>query len=111
MHTIRIFFVLTSLLLTGFLFAEDLNQQLIEATRNGDVATVKSLLDRGADVNAKSRYNITPLAISCDKGNLEMVKLLVERGADLNAEDSFYHASPLSWAAENGNVEIMKFLI
>ncbi len=111
MHTYRSFFVFLFLLLAGFVFAEDLNEQLLEAARKGDATLVKSLLDRGADVNAKARYDVTPLAVACDKGHFEVVKLLVERGANLNAEDTFYHSTPLGWAAENGHVEIAKFLI
>jgi outer membrane protein assembly factor BamB len=111
MNTSRLIFIAFVLFLPGFVLAENLNDRLIEATRKEDLALVKSLLDQGADVNAKARYNATPLAIACDKGNLDLVKLLLERGADVNAEDTFYHSTPLSWAAESGNVEIAKLLI
>jgi outer membrane protein assembly factor BamB len=111
MHTIRSFFVFLIFIITSFAFAEDLNQQLHEAARKGDVNLVKSLLDRGADVNAKARYDVTPLMAACDRGNIELVKLLIERGADVNAEDSFYHATPLGWAIQNNHVEVAKLLI
>jgi outer membrane protein assembly factor BamB len=110
MHT-RSFFVFLFLILTSFAFAEDLNEQLFEAARKGDVNLAKSLLDRGADVNAKARYNVTPLMFACDRGNIELVKLLIERGADVNAEDTFYQSTPLGWAIQNVHVEVAKFLI
>ncbi len=81
------------------------------ATRKGDLAKVKALLDKGVSANAKSDYGQTPLFFACDRGYLEIVKLLVDRGADVNVEDTFYHASPLSWAAQKDRVEIVKLLL
>ena len=80
------------------LLADDLGDDLLAATRKGDIAQVKALLDKGANINSKTRYNQTPLFFACDRGNLEMVKLLVERGADVNVKDNFYNATPLTWA-------------
>src|SRR3712207_8360944 len=51
-------------------------------------ATVKSLLDRGVDVNTKFRYGATALSYASDKGHLEVVKLLLERKADTNVKDT-----------------------
>jgi hypothetical protein len=91
--------------------ADDLTDDLLAATRKGDLAQVKALLDKGASVNSKSSYGQTPLFFACDRGYLEIVKLLVERGADVNVEDTFYHASALSWAVEKNRVEIVKLLL
>lgn len=91
--------------------ADDLTDDLLAATRKGDVAQVKALLDKGASVNSKSPYGQTPLFFACDRGNLEIVKLLVERGADVNVEDTFYHANALSWAARKDRAEIVKILL
>src|SRR5437762_3516059 len=38
-----------------------LNQQLVVAAANGDVAAVADLLKRGADVHASNEYGTTPL--------------------------------------------------
>jgi Ankyrin repeats (3 copies) len=91
--------------------ADDLTDDLLAATRKGDVAQVKALLDKGASVNAKSPYGQTPLFFACDRGYTEIVKLLVDRGADVNVEDTFYHASALSWAAQKNRLEIVKLLL
>jgi ankyrin repeat protein len=93
------------------LLADDLGDALLTATRKSDVAQVKSLLDKGADVNAKTRYNQTPLFFACDRGNLEIAKLLIDKGADLNVKDNFYNATPLTWALEKKNKEITALLI
>jgi hypothetical protein len=91
--------------------ADDLTDDLLAATRKGDLAKVKALLDKGASVNAKSPYGQTPLFFACDRGYSEIAKLLVDRGADVNVEDTFYHATPLSWAARKNHTDIVKLLI
>src|SRR5207253_6066373 len=75
----------------------DKAEALAEASRKGDAAAVKKLLDDGVDVNSKFRYGATALAFACDRGHLDVVKLLLDRGADVNAKDTFYNATPLSW--------------
>ena len=93
------------------LLADDLGDDLLAATRKGDIAQVKALLDKGANINSKTRYNQTPLFFACDRGNLEMVKLLVERGADVNVKDNFYNATPLTWAMNKKSKETVNYLI
>ena len=72
---------------------------LSAATRKGDLAAVRKLLDEGVDVNTKFRYNATALSYAADRGFADIVKLLIERGADVNIRDTFYNATPLTWAA------------
>jgi hypothetical protein len=73
-------------------------EQLSDAARKGDAATVKKLLDEGVDVNTKFRYNATALIYACDHGHLEVVKVLLDHGADLNVKDTFYGFTPLMLA-------------
>lgn len=91
--------------------AQDLNEQLLAAARKSDTEAVKSLLAKGADVNAKTRYGATALSYACDRGSLDVVKVLVEHGADVNVKDTFYGATPLTWAASNNHVEVVKLLL
>ena len=53
-----------------------INEELWAAARAGDTAKVTAALDKGADVNAKTRYGATALTFAADKGHLEVVKLL-----------------------------------
>jgi ankyrin repeat protein len=78
--------------------ASDKAEALSEAVRKGDAVAVRKLLDEGADVNTKYRYDRTPLSFAADRGHVAVVKLLLERGANVNAQDTFYHATPLVWA-------------
>lgn len=105
---ISIFFILVFPLA---IYAQDLNEELWAAARKGDAPAVKALLAKGAEVNAKFRYNATALSYAADRGHLEVVKVLVEHGAELNIKDTFYNSPPLSWAAYNGHTEVVKFLL
>src|SRR6185436_9690723 len=86
--------------------AQDKNEEFFAAARKGDAAAVKALLDKGVDVNAKTRYGATALSYACDKGHVEVVKLLIERGADVNVKDTFYGEVPLGWALSHGHVAV-----
>ncbi|HEX8161137.1 MAG TPA: ankyrin repeat domain-containing protein [Pyrinomonadaceae bacterium] len=90
---------------------QKLNEDLWEAVRHGDAATVKSLLDRGADVNARGRYQMTPLFKAAERGDAEIVRLLLDRGADVNVKDTFYNATPLTWALDKSHVEVVRALV
>jgi ankyrin repeat protein len=61
---------------------------------------VRWLLDRGANVNARSVIGSqgTALHSAAFEGNLEVVKLLVAAGADIRALDHEYQNTPEGWA-------------
>ena len=92
-------------------------EQLQDAARKGDAATVKKLLDEGVDVNTKFRYNATALFYACDHGHLEVVKVLLDHGADMGVKDTFYGFTPLALATgpaqkkKPEHTEIAKLLI
>lgn len=90
---------------------KQLDEQLWEASRKGDVAAVKTLLDKGADVNAKFRYGTTALFKAAERGHLEVVKLLLERGAEVNVKDTFYGATAMTWALGNKHLEVVRALL
>jgi ankyrin repeat protein len=90
---------------------DELNNQLFEAARNGDAALVASLLDKGADVNAKFRYGTTALFKAAERGHVNVVKLLLDRGADATIQDTFYSATAMTWALNKGHAEVVKLLL
>jgi protein arginine N-methyltransferase 2 len=61
--------------------------QLLEAARAGDSATVRSLLEQGADFAAQDEEGRTPLMYAAASGDLETVRALIDGGAPWNAVD------------------------
>lgn len=90
---------------------QELNDQLYEAVRKGDVAAVTAALDRGADVNAKFRYGATALFKAAERGNAEITKVLLDRGADVKVKDTFYGATAMTWALDNDHYEVVRLLL
>ncbi len=86
------------------------NQALLEGIRKGDTAKVRTLLEQGADREARNESERTPLMLASLKGQEAMVALLLERGADLKATDP-EGMTPLLWAAFGGNAKVVKLLI
>ena len=104
-------FVLASVTLLFAQANQAFNEALWQAARDGDTAGITAALAKGADVNAKSRYNVTPLIFAAGSGRLEAVKLLVSRGADVNAQDTFYRARAAEMAITNGHVDVSLYLL
>lgn len=92
-------------------FAATPEEDLLEAIRRSDAATVKKLLGAGVSANAKYRYDRSALSFAADRGNVEIVKLLLDAGAAPDARDSYYKMAPLGWAASKGHTEVVRQLL
>ena len=58
---------------------------LMFAASNGKLETVKYLVEKGLDVNAKNKYGETALMFACRGGYMDVVAYLVDTaGADVN---------------------------
>jgi ankyrin repeat protein len=77
-----------------------LDSVMMGAVDFGHHTLVEWLLERGANVNARSdaESRHTALHAAAWNGDLQMVKLLVEAGADRTARDEQYDATPQGWA-------------
>jgi ankyrin repeat protein len=107
----KLSFTLSLLVITTALtFAQNLNEELLAAVKRSDAAAVKSLIAKGADVNAKTNYDATPLHFAADRGNLEVVKALVEAGANVEAKDTFYKFTPVTMAMMHQRKEVVAYL-
>ena len=82
------------------------------ATEEGNVAIMKILLDRGADINARKKTGRTVLhcavRLAENQGNLEPLILLLERSADINTEDKI---NILHFAAQYGFATTINLLL
>ncbi|MCC6365606.1 MAG: ankyrin repeat domain-containing protein [Bryobacterales bacterium] len=84
---------------------------LIEASRVGDVATVRALLVAGADVNAKSAQGVTALSEAVLFGRREIVKELLASGAAVDGAVAMSRMPLLSMAAMRGDTAIARMLL
>ena len=106
---------MTRLLVVALLLAQATaaspDETLLEAARTGNAAQVKAALGKGANVNAKARYDVTPLIFAANNGHLEVARLLIAAGADLNAVDTFYKARAIDMALTNGFANVAVLLL
>lgn len=86
------------------------NTKLHIATRSGDLASTKKLLEAGADVNLTNNNGATPLHLASCK-NVECVALLIQAGADVKKIDLLWGWTPLHWAVCFGKPDCLKLLI
>lgn len=66
---------------------EERSYPLHEAAAEGDVETLRSLLAKRPDINARDDFWYTPLMSAAENGETAAVKLLLEAGADVHLTD------------------------
>ncbi|KAG7279487.1 hypothetical protein CRUP_035873 [Coryphaenoides rupestris] len=80
------------------------------ASRRGNVIMVRLLLDRGGQIDAKTKDDQTPLHCASRMGHKELVKLLLEHKANPNATTTAGH-TPLHIAAREGHAQTIRMLL
>lgn len=83
----------------------------IVAAQHGDLASLKSLVADGANVNQLGEDGSTALHWAAFNNYFEICVLLLENGADVNARGGYQSATPLMWASRNGFVYIARLLL
>jgi ankyrin repeat protein len=73
-------------------------------------AVVKTLVDRGADVNAQGGENANALQAASLGGHKEVVQLLLNKDADVNAQGGRY-GNALRAASTEGHQEVVQLLL
>ncbi len=111
MRNRRIVLGIVTLLIPLSALADDRNEELITAARRGNVERVRTLLEQGADANARTEYGATALFFAADRGNIEVIRILLDHGADVNVTDTFYEANALTWAAMSDHADVVKLLL
>jgi hypothetical protein len=107
MHRVACLAMVASLALV----AGDVNEELLSAARRGDLPSVKSLLDKGAAVEAKTPYGQTPLYLAAMSGHEDVVRLLLDKGATTEVKDTFYKAPMLVFVLQRKHYGVAKLLI
>lgn len=84
---------------------------LHDAVKRGDKARVQYLLDNGAVLEARDKYDRTALHWAASRGQTEIATLLLERGAEINPPDGLDSWTPLHIALHFERSEIVKLLL
>ncbi len=93
------------------LFASEANEDLLSAARSGDLASVKALVSKGADLEAKTAYGQTPLYLAAMSGHDDVVAYLLDKGASTQVRDTFYKAPMLGFVLQRKHYATAKLLI
>ena len=80
------------------------------AVRAGDLATVKRLLQDGANAKATNRYGVTPLALAAENGDAAVIDALLAAGADARGSLSSGQTM-LMMAARAGSAAAIRTLV
>ena len=84
--------------------------EVVAATKSGDEAAVRALLQKHANVRSAEPDGTTALHWAVRAGNMAMTELLLHAGADANAMNR-YGITPLSLAASAGNAPMIGILL
>jgi ankyrin repeat protein len=85
-------------------------QSVVDAVRNQDAASVRSLIQRRADVNTVDVDGTTALIYAAHQNDLDLVKALLGAGANAKAANR-YQVTALSEASNLGNGEMIALLL
>ena len=88
----------------------ELDRRLIAAAWDDDVDRARSLIARGADVNAKDDTEQSAYLIATSEGYLDLLELTLRNRAQVNSKDSF-NGTGLIRAAERGHWDITGRLV
>jgi ankyrin repeat protein len=88
----------------------ELNPLLLQAILQNSHDQVEKLLDDGADVDCKTKFSVSALALSAKSANLEIFKLLLTRNPAIQGENS-YSETILHQACKGNNPKIISALL
>lgn len=86
------------------------DQAMREAALAGEVVTVISALDQGADVDAADRDLRTPLMLAAYNGHANLVSELLRRGAEVDLRDATQRTA-LMYAASGKHAATVELLL
>lgn len=90
---------------------EDLSAAFLKAVMDGNMGVVKSLVEKGADVNADLGNGTTPLMSAMFRGNIELVKVLLDKGADVNRKNLNGMTAMMIAMSKDTKSELVKVLL
>ncbi len=103
----RVWFILA----TALALSAAIDDDLLQAARTGDLASVKALVGKGAAIEAKTQYGQTPLYLAAMSGHTDVVAFLLDKGATADVSDTFYKAPMLAFVLQRKHYGVAKMLI
>ena len=76
----------------------------------GDIETVKSLIEQGVDPNTVIVHGLTPLMIASHCGRINIAHTLIQNGAKVNMVDDIQHWTALNWAEYGEDHDMISLL-
>jgi Ankyrin repeats (3 copies) len=92
-------------------FAWDANEDLLSASRLGNLAAVTAAVEKGAALETKTAYGQTPLYLAAMNGHEEVVRFLLDKGASTDVKDTFYKAPMLVFVIQRKHWDVAKLLV
>ncbi len=83
---------------------EEMEYQLIQASENGNISMVRSLLNQNVNIHIDDEH---ALLTASNHGHLEIVRLLLDHGADVHAR----HDDAIVQASSEGHLGVVRLLI
>ena len=84
---------------------------LIDAAKQGDIGTVKHLLEHGAELNAATGDGMTALHWAAERGHQKVLELLISSGAAVNVKTRIGEYTPLHLASRSGHTQVVRELL
>ena len=88
----------------------DMNDALRDASEQGEIDAVLSLLARGADADKAGEEGRNAVIGAAWRGRSQVIQLLLDRGVETELPDS-EGRTPLIWAAINGHANVVARLL
>jgi ankyrin repeat protein len=92
--------------------APEVENQLVDAARNGDIDALTTLLDQHPDMlrMRAEPYEWSLLHFAAQNGHLPAVDLLLKRGLDVNTREKGDNTYAMHWAAAAGHLAVVQRL-
>ena len=101
---------ITTLILISTVAHSADGEDLLNAALAGDLAQVRTLLEKGADIDFQDKYGGTALIIASRNGHWEIVQALLAKDVKIDIEEK-NGVTALYVASQNGHEGVVKALL
>lgn len=90
---------------------KEVQEELLQASKKGDLQTAIAMLDLGADLDAVDHEGYSALHNACYGGHEEIVQVLVNKRANLTSKSRKWGEGPLHCGTVAGNEKVIQILL